>query len=120
MNDSLQILLPMAGFIGGIFLWVRVAHLAVALSGLTPNPSNPVKEFAALAKAYRRLVLLMAAVWLTVTGAAFAYMLSTEKTGWALLMGGALAVPLYTVTNFLVIVHRHKRRAAAAKSQPPN
>jgi hypothetical protein len=33
MNIALQMLLPTAGFIGGIFLWSRTAYLAVALSG---------------------------------------------------------------------------------------
>jgi hypothetical protein len=120
MDNPLQMLLPISGFIGGIFLWSRVAHLVIALSGLTPNPSNAVKELTPLVEAYRRLVLLIAAGWLTVTGAVLAYMLHTDKTGWALLFGGIFAVPLFTVTNFLAIVRRHKNRAAAPKSQSPN
>jgi hypothetical protein len=119
MDNSLQMLLPIAGFIGGIFLWSRVTHLVIALSGLAPNPTNAVKELTPLVKAYQRLVLLIAAGWLTVAGAVLAYMLYNDKTGWALLFGGILAVPLFTVTNFLVTVRRHRNRAAAPKSQLP-
>jgi hypothetical protein len=109
MNIALQMLLPMAGFIGGIFLWSRMAHLAVALSGLTPNPSNPAREFAGLESAYRRMVLSLAAGWLIIIGTVFSHMLYSGKTGWAFLIGGLLAVPLFTVTNFLLVVRRHKR-----------
>lgn len=116
MDNPLLMLLPIVGFIGGIFLWSRVAHLVIALSGLTPNPANPVKELSPVVKAYRRLVLLIAAGWLTVIGVVLAYMLYADKTGWALLFIGIFTVPLLTVTNFLVIVRR-RQRASGAKSQ---
>ena len=120
MNNPLQMVLPMAGFIGGLFLWSRVAHLAIAVSGLTPNPSNPGRDPEAMERACRRLVLRIAAGWLCVTGAVLAYMLYYDKTGFALLIGGVSAVPLLTVTNFLVILRRLKRRAAEHGSQSPN
>jgi hypothetical protein len=117
MDNPLELLLPMAGFIGGILLWSRVAHIAVALSGLTPNPANPVNDFGALEKAYRRMVFLIAVAWLIIMGVVLVYMLYRDKTGFALLVSGLLAVPLLTVTNFLVTVRRHKRRTATPKSQ---
>jgi hypothetical protein len=66
-----------------------VAHLVIALSGLTPNPSSTVTEPEALEKAYRRLVLLIAAGWLMLAGAVLAYMVYTDKTGWAFLVAAA-------------------------------
>jgi hypothetical protein len=113
MDNSLQMLLPLAGFIGGIFLWARVAGLLIALSGLTPKPSAASDDVASLVTAVRRLVLQLAGAWVMVIGAVLAYMLSMDKTGWALLFGGVLAVPLFTVTNFLVIAHRRQKRASA-------
>jgi hypothetical protein len=112
MDNSLQMLLPIGGFIGGIFLWSRVAGLLIALSGLTPNPSGTEKDVAPAVKAVRRLVLLLAAAWLTVIGAVLTYMLYTDRIGWALLCGGLLAGPLFTVTNFFVIVRRRQNRAS--------
>ncbi|MDB6012232.1 MAG: hypothetical protein JWL65_4482 [Gammaproteobacteria bacterium] len=120
MDNPLQMLLPLAGFIGGIVLWSRVAHLAIALSGLTPNPSNPAKDLGAMEKSYRRVVISIAGGWLCIIGAALTYTLQHDNTDWALLLGGILAVPLFTVTNFLVIARRHRRRAATLKAQSPN
>ncbi len=117
MDNPLELLLPMAGFIGGILLWSRVAHIIIALSGLTPNPAKPVSDFGAMEKAYRRMVFLIATAWLIVMGTVLVYMLYRDKTGFALLFSGISAVPLLTVTNFLIIVRRHKRRAATLKSQ---
>lgn len=120
MDNPLQMLLPIVGFIGGIFLWSRVAHLVIALSGLTPNASKTKTEPAALEKAYRRLVLLIAAGWLMLTGGVLAYVLYTDKTGWALLFAGVFGVPLFTVANFLLIVRRHRSRRAGPESQSSN
>ena len=116
MDNSLQMLLPIGGFIGGIFLWARVAALLIALSGLTPNPAATNEDATPLVKAVRRLVLLLATAWLTVIGAVLAYMLYTDRTGWGLLFGGLLAVPLFTVTNFLVIVRRRQNRSSVPNS----
>ena len=66
-------------------------------------------------KAYERLVLLIAASWLAVVGATLAYMLYDDKTGWALLFGGILAVPLFTVTYSLAIMRRYRNRVVAPK-----
>ncbi len=120
MDNPLEILLPIAGFVGGIFLWSRVAHTVIAISGVTPNPSNPVNDLVAMEKAYRRIVFLIATVWLGVIGAVLVYLAYSDKTGFALLFGGILAVPLFTVPNFLIIVRRHKRRAQTRKSQSPD
>jgi predicted anti-sigma-YlaC factor YlaD len=98
----------------------RVAHIAVAASGLTPNPSNPVNDLGAMEKAYRRMVFLIATVWLAVVGAVLVYMVYRNKTGFALLFGAVLAVPLLTVPNFLIIVRRHKRRVATRESRTPD
>ena len=119
MDTPLEMTLPIAGFVGGLFLWTRVAHIVIAISGLTPNPANPVTDLEATEKAYRRVVFLIAAVWLAVIGAVLAFMMYRENTGFALLFSGILAVPLFSISNFLIIVRRHKRRAAARKSQTP-
>jgi len=60
-------------------------------------------------------VLLIAAGWLAVVGATLAYMLYNDKTGWALLFGGILAVPLFTVTYSLAIMRRYRNRVVAPK-----
>lgn len=107
-------LLPIAGLLGGIRLWSRVVHMAIGLSGLTPYPPRTDREFAPLLRAFRRLVLVIAAAWAILFGAVLAYMLFTGKTGWALLFGGIFIVPLLTVTSFFVRVRRYQKRAAAA------
>lgn len=120
MDNPLEMILPIAGFIGGILLWSRVAHTVIAVSGVTPTPTNPVNDLVAMEKAYRRIVFLIAIGWLGVIGAVLAYMVYRDKTGFALLFGGILAVPLFTVPNFLILVRRHKRRAEARKSKLPD
>ena len=82
-----------------------------------PNtePGKGREGIHALVKAYERLVLLIAASWLAVVGATLAYMLYDDKTGWALLFGGILAVPLFTVTYFVAIMRRYRNRVAAPK-----
>jgi hypothetical protein len=120
MSNPLQWLLPAVGFMGGIILWWRVAHTAIVLSGLTPNPSSPAQDMDAMENGYRRLVLRIGTGWLCVTGAALASLLYHGQIGFALLLSGVFAVPLLAVTNFFVIVRRHKRRAANLRSQPPH
>jgi hypothetical protein len=96
-----------------------MVYLGVALSGLTPNPTKPAREFAVLEKAYRRLVFLIALAWLTVVGAGLAYMLYTDKTGWAALLAGVFGVPFLTVPNFLAHLRRLRSRVANPKSPSP-
>ena len=117
MDNPLEMILPIVGFIGGILLWSRVAHTVIAVSGVTPTPTNPVKDLEAMEKTYRRIVFLTAVVWLAVIGTVLVYMMYRDKTGFALLFGGILAVPLFTVPNFIILVRRHKRRAETRKSQ---
>lgn len=50
MDNPLEIVLPVADFIGGILLWSPVAHIAMAASGLAPNPANPVRDLGAMEK----------------------------------------------------------------------
>ena len=116
----MEMILPIVGFIGGIFLWSRVAHTVVAVSGVTPTPTNPVNDLEAMEKTYRRIVFLIAIIWLAVIGTILVYMMYSDKTGFALLFGGILAVPLFTVPNFMILVRRHKRRAETRKSQLPD
>ena len=117
MDNPLELLLPMAGFGAGLLLWSRVAHISIALSGLTPNPAKPRDDFAALEIACRRLVLRIAATWMIIMGALLVYMLYQEKTGFALLFAGVEAVPLLTVALFLNTMRRLKRRTVPPKSQ---
>jgi hypothetical protein len=56
MDNPLEMVLPLVGFAGGILVWSRVAHVVIAISGLEPNPSDPVRDPATLENAYRRLV----------------------------------------------------------------
>jgi hypothetical protein len=117
MDNPAELFLPMAGFVGGLLLWSRVAHMMLALSGLTPNPAKPRKDFEAVETACRRLVLRMAAAWMIFVGALLVYMLYHDKTGFAILFAGVEAVPLLTVALFLNTVRRLKRRTVPPKSQ---
>jgi hypothetical protein len=116
MDNPLEMLLPVAGFVAGLLLWSRVAHLSIALSGLTPNPTKPTATFAVLESAYRRLVFRIAVTWMMIVGAVFGYMLYHEKTGFALLFAGIEAVPLVTVALFLKTMRRLKQRTVSPKS----
>ena len=109
MDTPLQPVLPIVGFSGGILLWSRVAHLLIAASGLRSRKANTQNEVRELIKPIRRMMLLLAAVWLVIVGATLAYMISIDKPGWALLSAGVLAVPLFTVTNFLLVIRRRQR-----------
>jgi len=120
MDNPLEMILPIAGFIAGMYLWSRVVHIVVAVLGLIPTPNNPVTDLVAMEKAYRRMVFLFATIWLAVIGTVLACMVYRDKTGFALLFGGILAVPLLTVPNFLIVVRRHKRRAQMSKSLSPD
>jgi len=118
MDNLFEMLLPMAGFVGGLLLWSRVAHMTIALSGLTPNPTKTPADFVVLERAYRRIVLRIAAVWLILVGSVLVYMLYHEKVGFALLFAGIEVVPLLTVTLFLNTVRRFKRRSVPPDSPP--
>jgi hypothetical protein len=117
MDNPLEMLLPLAGFVGGLLLWSRVAHISIALSGLTPNPAKPRDDLAALGKAYRRLVLRIAVAWMIFVGALLVYMLHHGRTGFAFLFAGIEAVPLLTVPMFVITVRRINLRKVPSKSQ---
>ena len=117
MDNPFELLMPMAGFVVGLLLWSRVAHIGIAVSGLTPSPAKPREDFAALAIASRRLVPRIAATWMILFGTVLVYLLYREKTGFALLFAGIEAVPLLTVTLFFKTMRRLERRMGSPKSQ---
>lgn len=117
MDNPFEMLLPMAGFVGGLLLWSRVAYMTIALSGLTPNPATPPRDFAILEKVYRRLVIRIAAAWMILVGSVLVYMLHLGKEGFALLFAGIEVVPVLTVSLFLNTMRRLKRRSVPPESQ---
>jgi|SRR5256885_2066086 hypothetical protein len=120
MDNPFEMLLPMAGFAGGLILWSRVAHMTIALSGLAPNPAKTPGDFAVLERTCRRLMLRIAAAWLILVGSVLVYMLYHHKVGFALLFAGIEVVPLLTVTLFLNTIRRFKRRSGSARATPSN
>jgi hypothetical protein len=117
MDNPLEMLLPIAGFVGGLLLWSRVAHISIALSGLTPNPAEPRNDIETLEAACRRLVLRIAGTWLTLGGAVLVYMIYHQKLGFALLFAGIEVVPLLTVSLYLNAVRRVRRRSVPPESR---